>query len=107
MLRRSIVTLVLCTTLAIAAFTGRASASSGAFVVNHGNNPGDSCNATAFGGYYLGFVTLVATPSGNSHFGCVTSIVSGTPVSATTMVNSNGEMLLATPGGQLVISFNS
>jgi hypothetical protein len=104
-LRHFIVTLVLCTTLAIAAFAGRASASDGAFVVNHGNNPGDTCSITAFGGFYVGSLTMVTAPSGNLHLGCTTMLVSGASVSNTMIVNSGGEMLVVNPGGVAILSF--
>ena len=83
-----------------AAFTGRASASNGAFVVNHGQQVGDNCSVTNGTDLYVGIIThLVLTPSGRFNIGC---ILWGPPVAST--LNFHG--LLITPSGVAILSEN-
>jgi len=89
--------------IVFASFTGKAAAA-GAFVVNHGNNPGDTCSLSYAGYTLTGWVGLVLTPSGNTHLGCALS--GGPALDRPVMIVSGGEMLLLTPGGTGTLIFN-
>jgi len=105
-LKRLIGFAALIAAIVMAVSVSAASADKGAFVANHGNNPGDTCSISAFGGYYSGFVTLVSTPSGKMHLGCTTMLSSGLGVSSTVILASGGEVLMLSPGGVGILVFN-